>query len=883
MCVWHLQDFSTFLETVESQTVQPMHSQASHEKSSLSRCKADDCVDTCFESRMRTVLKSNTSYLKTVHGTDCDIGQISKFHGSVKRGRRRQLRDRFEKRRDASDTPSDGATCRISGNGGSVHSNHSSCSDTTSIIQSCSSRSSSRNSCSSKLSRRRSETSSHTRGRQIMRTNLTKHRHRNGSSSSVQRNRSDIAAVRQSCNGNSGIRNKRKLCGSKHVLKGRQTSRTRSIKYKCPSDTYACHSQSRSSCISSDGVETSSTNGGSRNRHRRSSNDVGSTNRLPWKRIKHFRKRFHSSDSDRLNDQPMSCKRTKMTKKDRKRLLRKGCKHDSMQKRRRGRGDHGEKTGITVGMSKTSGGKRVRDKKLVCFVCKSKVLWLSRHLEKCHHDNFLVAQVMAKSGHARQCGLKRLRNLGSFKHNIDVLKQGEGELMVVRRTSGKHSHDMYLPCTRCYGFFYQYDLWRHRCPCRHEETDEPEESNSRSADSIDGSRSLLEGALQSENSKREVDKQLNKHILSRMRRDANLRVVKTDALILQFGVAQLKRIGVKGRRRIAARMRLLAKLVVQLRNALDLHNKSLEHFLNGMYFDGVIEAIEDMCGLHSDEHGQRSFDRPSVALSIGNILTKTCHIKRGIAIRNGDDGSLKEVDSFVALLKTEYSDSVSCPALATLKSKTYNKPVELPTTDDLTKLKKFTEEKMHNLVKQLKTAPYYGTWRQLSEVVLTRLVVFNKRRANEPAKLLLSQYNNRPDWKQESNRELVENLQPLERKLMDRMDLIQVPGKRNRRVPILITPEVGKAMKELAATRTQCGISAKNPYFFATDSVDGYQNTWLVLHNNAVAAGVKKPRLITSCRLRKYVATLSQVCITVNYQKYIVKLLLLSLNGHSSR
>ena len=858
---------------MESQAVQPMHSQASHEKSSLSRCKADDCVDTCFESRMRTVLKSNTGYLKTVRGTDCDIGKSSKFCGSVKRGRRRQLRDRSE-------SSSDGATCRVSGNGRSVHSRHSSCSDTTSVIQSCSSRSSSRSSCSSKLSSRRSETSSHTRGRQMLRTNLTKHRHRNGSSSFLRRNHSDIAAGRQSCNGNSGIRNNRKRSGSKNVLKDRQTSRTRLIKYNCPSDAYASHSQSRSSCISSDGVETSSTDGGSRNRHGHSSNDVGSTNRLPWKHIKHFRKRVHSSDSDRLSGQTMGCKRTKMTKKDGKKLLAKGRQHDSMQKRRR---VHGEKTGITVGISKTSGGKRIRDKKLVCFVCRSKVLWLSRHLAKCHHDNFLVAQVMAKSGHDRQCGLKRLRNLGSFKHNIDVLKQGEGELMVVRRTSGKHSHDMYLPCTRCYGFFYRYDLWRHRCPCRHEETDEPDESNSRSADSVDGSRSLLEGALQSEKSNREVDKQLNKHIISRMRRDANLRVVKTDALILKFGVAQLKRIGVKGRRRIAARMRLLAKLLVKLRSALDLPNKSLEHFLNGIYFDGVIEAIEDMCGLHSDEHDQRSFDRPSVALSIGNILTKTCHIKKGIAIRSGDDESLKEVDNFVALLKTEYSDSVSCPALATLKSKTYNKPVELPTTDDLMKLKKFTEEKMHNLVKQLKAAPSYNIWRQLSEVVLTRLVVFNKRRANEAAKLLLSQYNNRPNWKQESNRELVENLQPLERKLMDRMDLVQVPGKRNRRVPILITPEVGKAMKELAATRTQCRISAKNPYFFATDSVDGYQNVWLVLHNNAVAAGVKKPRLITSCRLRKYVATLSQVCITVSYQKNIVKLVLLLLNGHSSR
>ena len=33
-------------------------------------------------------------------------------------------------------------------------------------------------------------------------------------------------------------------------------------------------------------------------------------------------------------------------------------------------------------------------------------------------------------------------------------------------------------------------------------------------------------------------------------------------------------------------------------------------------------------------------------------------------------------------------------------------------------------------------------------MALARLVVFNKRRANEPASLLLSQYLARPDWKQ---------------------------------------------------------------------------------------------------------------------------------------
>ena len=517
---------------------------------------------------------------------------------------------------------------------------------------------------------------------------------------------------------------------------------------------------------------------------------------------------------------------------------------------------------ITIGVSKKCDGKRVRDKKQVCFICRSTVLWLSRHLERCHRDNFLVAQVLAKKGQERKDGLKRLRNLGSFKHNIDVLNKGSGELLVTRRTNGKHKPESYLPCTKCYGFFYHHDLWRHKCPClgrkNNSEGAVPEKSNT-SSDCVESSRSLLEGALDSENSNAHIDRNLNKRVLSHMRRDPNSKVVMTDTLILKFGAAQLKRIGIKGRRRIATRMRLLARLLSVLQKALDLHNTSLSHFLNGMYFDAVVEGIENMCGLHFDDHGQRCFETPSIALNLGNILSKVCHIKKGIAIRLGDDEILKEVDSFLALLKNEYSDSMSCPALATLKSKNVNQAVELPKTEDLLKLKTHAEKKIHDLTKQLQTQPDYNAWRQLSEVVLTRLVIFNKRRASEPAKLLLSQYLSRPDWQHSSNQELVQHLQPLEQKMMNRMDLIQVSGKRNRLVPILITPEVGKAMKALASTRSRCGIPPQNQYFFATRSNDGYLNTWLVLHNHAIDAGVSKPALITSCRLRKYVATLSQV------------------------
>ena len=91
------------------------------------------------------------------------------------------------------------------------------------------------------------------------------------------------------------------------------------------------------------------------------------------------------------------------------------------------------------------------------------------------------------------------------------------------------------------------------------------------------------------------------------------------------------------------------------------------------------------------------------------------------------------------------------------------------------------------------------------------------------------------------------------------MDLIQVPGKRNGKVPILVMPDVGKAMQLLATTRDCCSVPQYSKFFFATKSKDGYVNTWVVLHNTAVSAGLSHPRLVTSCRLRKHEATVAQL------------------------
>jgi hypothetical protein len=97
------------------------------------------------------------------------------------------------------------------------------------------------------------------------------------------------------------------------------------------------------------------------------------------------------------------------------------------------------------------------------------------------------------------------------------------------------------------------------------------------------------------------------------------------------------------------------------------------------------------------------------------------------------------------------------------------------------------------------------------------------------------------------------------------MDMVHLPGKGvgARRVPILLTPDVVRAMTTLVTHRSICGIPQTNPYFFATPSEKGYLNGWQAMRCVSEAAGLKCPQLIHSTRLRKYIATVSQVQISI--------------------
>ena len=94
-----------------------------------------------------------------------------------------------------------------------------------------------------------------------------------------------------------------------------------------------------------------------------------------------------------------------------------------------------------------------------------------------------------------------------------------------------------------------------------------------------------------------------------------------------------------------------------------------------------------------------------------------------------------------------------------------------------------------------------------------------------------------------------------------RFDLVEILGKRNRKVPIILTPEVKKAIQVLNACRNQTNVHSENPYVFAVNNGSSLHN---IRGNDAlrkVTAGLelKQPNQISSTALRKYVATVSQI------------------------
>ena len=413
--------------------------------------------------------------------------------------------------------------------------------------------------------------------------------------------------------------------------------------------------------------------------------------------------------------------------------------------------DDGGDEGITVSQNGTKKGRRY-DKQMACMYCNKLIkLNMPRHLVRAHGSEFEVAKLLAYSNkNQKLLGFARLTNRGNFLHNYRVMESGEGELIVGREANKemtlREKIDAYLPCAYCCVMYLKHDLWRHAKRCRFRTAD-----NTTAHSIVGKSRMIVRGALNQDTAN--VDQKFRCDILEGMRSDEVTDVVMSDALILKYGADLYLQLGRIRAHDISQRMRQLARLLMTFRtvNQQLPDTVSLSQLLTGHNFDDVVNATRLMCNPVEQPTGRPLYSNPSIGLKLGHSLVKCCEIKKGQGIRMDCETDINEADAFLTLHKNDWLTHISKTAHATFKLRRHNMPQQQPSATDLLKLKNYHASAIEMLTDRLTKIPAYATWRKLCEVLFSRLVVFNRRRSGETAKLLLSAFINRPKWEQAAN------------------------------------------------------------------------------------------------------------------------------------
>jgi len=513
---------------------------------------------------------------------------------------------------------------------------------------------------------------------------------------------------------------------------------------------------------------------------------------------------------------------------------------------------------LSVQVRKTHNtGRRVRDKKYFCVFCKLEVSQLPRHMYSCHSNELEVQELMAiRDPLRRKRKLSQLRHVGNHQHNLEAIRQGTGDLNVVYRPSHRSRKDAssYVPCQYCFGYYGRKQLWRHvhRCPLAPVSAATQVDNGMKPARA--GDQILITGSADEVSS-----------VIDNMRQGPVRLAIRNDTLVHELTRKLMCRVG-NNRNHInyvRARLRKLGRLLLQVRSDnVTLQSATLSTLLAPEHFKAVVQAVKVISGYDDKLH---MYESPSVGVHLGHDLRKCALTLKSQALQANDLSTVWKAQSFVDLCTSEWNYEISGGARRNLQNRKFNCPKLLPLTSDVSKLTKHVKDvQATNLavVKSDQTDARFGeAFKSLSDATLAQLILFNRRRQGEVSRLTVECFTKHAgklaQWADIQN-----CLSPLEKQLCQFFTRVEIPGKRNNCVPLLLTDEQVEIVNYICSSdlRRRAGIDEHNPFVFAlTKGSVSHIRGHDVLRNFADSSGADKPAQLRSSRLRKHIATMSQL------------------------
>ncbi|XP_067311201.1 uncharacterized protein [Pseudorasbora parva] len=505
----------------------------------------------------------------------------------------------------------------------------------------------------------------------------------------------------------------------------------------------------------------------------------------------------------------------------------------------------GDVSVLVPAVIRKSNGSRMYNKRQYCLYCSSAVQKISRHLERVHLSEIEVSRALSfpKGSHQRKLQLEFLRNKGNFAHNAEVIKTGSGILVPFKQPKEKCEAQDFIHCVYCQGLFMKRVLWKHMQSCKFQPG---------SVKSKPGKTRVQSLCAFAQPTPSAVSESVWKLVCNMTQDDISFEV-KNDQCIMEFGKHLYNRLGadVSKHEYIRQKLRELGRLCLHGREVTPL--KTIKDYVTPKNFMLAVTAVKHTAGFNEETS---QYKTATLALKLGHALKNVSMLLETDAMMKGDNEGASAARCFRQVYDARWNELISAKALQGLTESKWNSPQLLPFTEDVKTLHCYLDDKQRQFYSELISECSSCNWANLTKVTLAQVILFNRRRAGEVSKMLLSTFILRD--KSDPHEDVNVALSELEKSLCKHFVRLEIRGKRGRKVPVLLTPAMVDSLNLLVEKRKECGV-ADNSYMFARPyAVSHYRGSDCIRYF-VNACGAKNPLSLTSTKLRKHVATLSKV------------------------
>ena len=504
-----------------------------------------------------------------------------------------------------------------------------------------------------------------------------------------------------------------------------------------------------------------------------------------------------------------------------------------------------------------------------CPFCQCYDSALSRHIRRKHKELDEVKAALAMTRFERLAAFQNFKRRGIRLTNVGEVVKDKPTFERERAPRTIKDDTKLVMCSGCESFISSSFWSKHHSNCN------GLSSKRRDAVRVGLLKSIDNGS---------VTEEFSSSILQSFKNDAIGNICRTDPVILNIGTRLFDKSKKKldklseVKQSVRTDMRRLASLYIHFKNQVIPKNtyQNAHDMFSRTNFDALTSAV--LACTSKEDGGIKA----GLKLSLYYVLLASAKIMRATCLIQDKDSEASELEKFIAVLKI-WKNLVFTDAeyeLGKQRQIRLRRPAQFPLESDIQMIRNYTLKKMNDIGDKF-TFHDSHSYIEVRNAACVRTTLLNARRGGEPARLLLS------DWQEGEQDVWIDHqrlggLDPLEALLVAQTKVCYMTGKGNNHlVPVLIPNDTLKAIRFLCDVdmRKIAGIHPQNRFVFgSTQNSENHVSGWHILKDVCNNIDVHNPSAINATRNRHRVSTLySALEIPKNDREYFYKHM-----GHSA-